>query len=190
MQTIYRYLVPGLWVAWALVWWVWSRDVKPTRRRESAASRATHMVPLALAAVLLVSPRLPGSLLAGRFLPAGPAMFWIGVALLGLGLAFSVWARAYLGRNWSGVVTLKEDHELVRSGPYRYVRHPIYSGLLLAFIGTAIVRGEWRGLLAVALALGALWRKLTLEERWLGEAFGEDYARYRAAVAALIPFLL
>jgi protein-S-isoprenylcysteine O-methyltransferase Ste14 len=190
MPTIRLYLVPGLWVAWVIVWWLWSRDVKPVRRRESAASRATHVVPLALAAFLLASRKPPGGLLDGRFLPAGSAAYWSGVALLVLGLAFSVWARAYLGRNWSGVVTLKEDHELIRSGPYRYVRHPIYSGLLLALLGTAIVRGDWLALLAVAIALGALWHKLRLEERWLGEMFGEDYARYQAEVAALIPFVL
>ena len=106
------------------------------------------------------------------------------------GLLFTIWARLYLGRNWSGVVTLKKDHELVRGGPYRFVRHPIYSGLLLAIAGSAVVRGEWRGVLALIIAFVALWRKLRLEERWLGEAFGEQYAAYRAEVAALIPFVL
>ena len=77
-----------------------------------------------------------------------------------------------------------------RSGPYRLVRHPIYTGLLLAFLGTAIAIGQWRGVLALLIVFVALWRKLRLEERWLGEIFGEAYARYRAEVAALIPFLL
>jgi len=101
-----------------------------------------------------------------------------------------VWARVHLGGNWSGIVTLKEDHELVRRGPYRWVRHPIYSGLLLAIAGSAVVRGEWRGFLALAIAFAALWRKLKLEERWLGETFGEQYAAYRRRVSALIPFVL
>ena len=95
-----------------------------------------------------------------------------------------------LGRNWSGVVTVKQDHELIRSGPYRYVRHPIYTGLLIAFAGSAIARGEWRGILALAIVFAALWRKLRLEERWMIETFGDAYLRYRAEVRALIPFVL
>ena len=95
-----------------------------------------------------------------------------------------------LGRNWSGIVTVKQDHELVRSGPYRWVRHPIYTGLLIAFVGTAISRGEWRGVLAVLIVFAALWRKLQLEERWMIETFGDAYLRYRAEVRALIPFVL
>ncbi len=87
-------------------------------------------------------------------------------------------------------MTLKQEHELIRSGPYRLVRHPIYTGLLLGFIGTAMARDEWRGWLAVLIAFAALWRKLRLEERWLTEQFGESYRQYRAKVAALLPFVL
>ena len=87
-------------------------------------------------------------------------------------------------------MTIKQDHELILSGPYSYVRHPIYTGLLLGFVGSAIARAEWRGVLAVAIAFGALWRKLNIEERWLSQEFGETYADYRRRVAALIPYLL
>ena len=86
----------------------------------------------------------------------------------------AVWARIELGGNWSGIMTVKEAHEMVQSGPYRMVRHPIYSTL---------VRGEWRGLVAFAIVSIALWRKLQLEERWLAEVFGSQYARYRATRA-------
>ena len=92
---------------------------------------------------------------------------FLGVAAVAAGLAFTVWARICLGRNWSGTVTLKQDHELVRTGPYRFVRHPIYTGLLVAIAGSAVVRGEWRAALALVIAFAALWRKLRLEERWL-----------------------
>lgn len=71
-------------------------------------------------------------------------LYWLGLLMVICGLAFAVWARIHLGRNWSGTVTVKEDHELIRSGPYGIVRHPIYTGLLLAIAGTAIVFGEWR----------------------------------------------
>jgi protein-S-isoprenylcysteine O-methyltransferase Ste14 len=191
MDTYYRYLVPGLWVAWLLYWRISAVGVKAARRLESPASRAAHLVPLALAATLLWINSIPGGgVLFERFLPRSYASYWTGTALLALGLAFSVWARVYIGRNWSATVTIKEDHELIRSGPYALVRHPIYTGLLLAFIGTAIVRAEWRGVLAVLIVFAALWRKLRLEERWMSETFGEEYRRYREHTAALIPFLL
>lgn len=188
------FLIPALWIAWAIHWWLSAEKVKDSVRQEPLSARAAHVVPL-IVAVLLLSPRiplptLPGYFLMGRMLPAGPETFWIGVVVLVAGLAFMVWARIHLGRNWSATVTIKHDHELIRGGPYRFVRHPIYTGALIAFTGTAIARGEWRGALAVLIVFAALWRKLRIEERWLGETFGEDYAKYRAEVAALIPFLL
>ena len=191
MDTLYRCLVPGLWIAWLLYWRISAAGVKAARRRESPASRAAHLVPLAIAGLLLwVNPIAGGGVLFERFLPQSDGTYRTGALLLALGLAFSVWARVYLGRNWSATVTVKEDHELIRSGPYSLVRHPIYTGLLLGFIGTAIVRGEWRGVLAVLIVFVALWRKLRLEERWMSETFGEEYRRYREHSAALIPYLL
>ena len=189
MSTAAR-VVTALWVAWLLYWWVSSRNVKATRRRESVASGAAHIIPLAVAIWMIAAPKLPGDFLGGRIFPPAPLALIVGVAAVAAGLAFTVWARICLGRNWSGTVTLKQDHELVRTGPYRFVRHPIYTGLLVAIAGSAVVRGEWRAALAFVIAFAALWRKLRLEERWLEETFGEAYARYRAEVAALIPFLL
>jgi protein-S-isoprenylcysteine O-methyltransferase Ste14 len=190
MRIVYAYLIPALWVTWCVYWLIAARDVKPTRRKESVASRAWHVIPLAVAMMLIAIPTLPGGFLPGRILPATRFVFFTGAVFVAAGLAFSVWARTYLGRNWSGSVTLKTDHELIRRGPYRLVRHPIYTGLLVAIVGLAIVRGEWRGVVAVAIAAVALWRKLRLEERWLGETFGDAYAKYRAEVSALIPFVL
>jgi protein-S-isoprenylcysteine O-methyltransferase Ste14 len=183
-------LIGALWIAWTIYWVVAARSAKQDRRQESLASRAGHIVPLGISAYLLWSPELPGGFLGDRFLPAGPVTFYAGVAVLAFGLGFSIWARRVLGRNWSGIVTVKQDHELVRSGPYRWVRHPIYTGLLIAFVGTAISRGEWRGVLAVLIVFAALWRKLKLEERWMIETFGDAYLRYRDEVRALIPFVL
>jgi protein-S-isoprenylcysteine O-methyltransferase Ste14 len=115
---------------------------------------------------------------------------WLGLLLTIAGLLFACWARVVLGRNWSGVVQLKQDHELIEAGPYHYVRHPIYSGLLLAFLGTALMIGEWRALLAAAIIAISFWRKLRLEERWLGEYFGAAYADYMRRVKALVPGIL
>ena len=190
MTTSYSFLIPALWIAWAVYWWLSASRVKDTVRTEPLSTRASHGIPLIVAILLLALPTLPGEFLTERMLPAGTETFWIGVVVLVAGLTFMVWARIFLGRNWSATVTIKRDHELIRGGPYRLVRHPIYTGALIAVAGTAIARGEWRGLLAVLIVFAALWRKLRIEERWLGETFGEDYAKYRTEVAALIPFLL
>ena len=190
MTLLYRFLFPVLWLSWAAYWWALSGNVKAATRRESVPSRLLHILPLLLAVILLWLPSVPVSVLDDRFLPFAAWPFWAGATVTLAGLVFAVWARAHLGRNWSGIVTVKEGHELITGGPYSIVRHPIYTGLLLAFIGSAIARGEWRGLLAVALVLGALWRKLRIEERWMREQFAGTYQAYSERVAALVPFLL
>jgi protein-S-isoprenylcysteine O-methyltransferase Ste14 len=190
VPMLYRYLFPIMWLSWAVYWWVSSRHVKSSVRRESAASRLAHVVPLMLAAILLSLPNLPIRFLAERFLPFATWPFALGAALTAAGLLFAVWARRHIGANWSATVTIKKSHELIVSGPYALVRHPIYTGLLLALVGSAIAIGEWRGTLAVALASLALWRKLRLEERWMRQEFGEAYQAYCRRVPALIPFVL
>jgi protein-S-isoprenylcysteine O-methyltransferase Ste14 len=94
----------------------------------------------------------------------------------------------HLAGNWSGTVTLKEDHSLTRDGPYRFVRHPIYTGILLGILGSAIAEGEWRGLVGLGLITLSFLRKSTIEEQFLTAQFGDAYTRYRAEVAALIPW--
>jgi len=186
-DPIYANLISALWLIWLAYWFIASRDVKATQRHESLASRAGHIVPLIAGAMLLWRPTLPGGFLCGKIFPPSPALYFAGVGVVAAGLAFSIWARVHLGRNWSGTVTVKQDHELVRDGPYRYVRHPIYTGLLAAFIGCAIARDEWRGLLAIAIIYAGFWRKLKLEERWMTEQFGDTYRRFIAEVPALVP---
>jgi protein-S-isoprenylcysteine O-methyltransferase Ste14 len=187
MEALQASLIPLLWLAWLIYWMVAARDAKTTQRVESAASRAGHIIPLMLAAWLLWSRRVPAGFLDGTIFPPGAAVNFAGTAIVAAGLAFAIWARHYLGRNWSGVVTVKQDHELIRGGPYRFVRHPIYTGLLAAFVGSAVARDEWRGVLAIVIAWLALWRKLQLEERWMIEQFGDAYRRFREEVPALIP---
>lgn len=190
MPILYRYIFSIMWLSWAVYWWVSSRHVKSSVRRESAASRLAHVGPLMLAAILLAMPNLPIRFLGERFLPLATWPFAVGAALTAAGLLFTVWARRHIGANWSATVTIKEGHELIVSGPYALVRHPIYTGLLLAFVGSAMAIGEWRGILAVVLASLALWRKLRLEERWMRQEFGEAYQTYCRRVRALIPFVL
>lgn len=187
MEPTFGILIALMWLAWLAYWLVAALGAKATQRCEPAASRALHTIPLGIAVWMIAAGRLPGGFLGGNVVPPGIAIGALGVALVASGLGFAVWARRWLGRNWSGIVTVKHDHELIRGGPYRYVRHPIYTGLLLALLGAAIARDEWRGLVAMAIATAALWRKLQLEERWMIEQFGEEYRRFRAEVPALVP---
>jgi len=138
--------------------------------------------------MLLWRDQVPGQFLNTRLYAWAPWEFWTAVVATAAGLGFAVWARIHIGRNWSGTVTLKENHELVTSGPYAMVRHPIYTGLLLAIVGSALARGDGRSVLAVVIAWLSLWRKYRIEEAWMLETFGERYAAYRRRVPALIPF--
>jgi protein-S-isoprenylcysteine O-methyltransferase len=113
----------------------------------------------------------------------------LGLALVICGVAFSIWARLTLGENWSGSATIKQDHTLVLRGPYRTVRHPIYSGLLIALFGSALQTGLVRGFCAVLICAIGFWLKVSIEERLLVQRFGEEYLRYRREVSALVPFL-
>jgi protein-S-isoprenylcysteine O-methyltransferase Ste14 len=181
-------LIPGMWFLWALYWVISARHAKKTLRRESLASRATNVVPLVIGVLLVALPRIASPLFATRLLPRTLASYWVGVALVFAGLAFALWARVHIGSNWSGTVTVKENHVLVRTGPYGVVRHPIYTGLLTAILGSAVARGELRGVWALALCTIGFTIKLRLEERWMRQVFGEEYRRYCAAVPALVPF--
>ena len=187
----FAYLAPFavLWLSWLGYWMVAARNVKAPRRSETYASRLGQVVLIVLAAALLVRHQ-PLGWLNGRFLPESPADYWAGLLMVAAGLGFAVWARVHLGSNWSARVTVKENHELIRSGPYGIVRHPIYSGLLFAILGTAISFGEWRGLLAFGLLSVSLLLKLRIEERFMTETFPDQYPRYRAEVPALIPFVM
>jgi protein-S-isoprenylcysteine O-methyltransferase Ste14 len=187
---LYRQVIAALWLAWIL-YWLWSAaSTKTTQRRESRLSRLSHVLPLLLGAWLIFRPRLylPGlAWLSRPLLPESDARFLIALLLVAAGLAYAVWARVHLGGNWSGSVTQKEQHELIRTGPYAQVRHPIYTGLLVALLGSAIACGEPRAVVGLAIVVLAFVRKLRIEERFMGELFAQQYERYRAEVPALVP---
>jgi len=170
-----------VWSIWALVWLVTAVWSARSVSREPYRNRL-------LVAALMVVGFFP--LLARSRLPAVLApRFVIGLTLTVLGLGFAIWARVHLGRFWSGMVTLKENHELIRSGPYAFVRHPIYTGLITAAAGTALARGTFAALLALGLIVVACWLKIRAEEKLLTNHFGDQYREYRRQVPALIPFV-
>ena len=178
-----------LWLAWMLYWWLGAGRLKAVERRESCLQSADHRVPLVLGVSLFVLPAQALGALATPFIARSLTGYGIGVAMVALGLGYAVQARRHLGANWSSTITLKQAHSLIRSGPYRHVRHPIYTGILLACVGSALTLAEWRGLLAVLLIAVALIFKLRREERWMLERFGNDYAEYRKTSWALLPGL-
>jgi protein-S-isoprenylcysteine O-methyltransferase Ste14 len=179
-----------LWLAWFAYWMIAAHNVKVTRRREGLGTFLLNRIFVVIGALLLVVPRQPLHWRTPRFVPPTMAAYWLGFVIVAAGLGFAVWARLHLGRNWSATVTVKQDHELIRSGPYAVVRHPIYTGLLVGILGTAVAIGEWRALIAFALITIGFVLKLRTEERFMSETFGEQYARYRAEVPALIPFVV
>ena len=173
-----------LWILFIGYWSAAAKNSAPERISESQSSRRLHQL-LMYAALLLLFIPIWG--LRERFLPDASFIIFAGFAIHGGSILLAVWARRRLGGNWSGAITVKVDHQLVRTGPYRVVRHPIYSAMLGMFIGTAMVAGELHALLAVATIGISYWRKIRLEEKRLGEVFGAEYDAYRRATWALIP---
>jgi len=140
--------------------------------------------------VILLNHHMPLGPLEARFLPNKPWIGWFGFAITVAGIIAMALSRIALRGNWSANVTIKQDHELVRSGPYAFVRHPLYSGVLLAMLGTAIGFGQIRGLAGFALTFAGWWLKLRTEEEFMLQQFGARYEQYRREVKALIPGLL
>ena len=171
-----------------LVWVVWALRRKPEKARLPRSGRVAYALLLTVACCLLSGRLGPGGL-RWRVLPGGPVTTAAGETLLIAGLLTAVWARLCLGANWSGSVTLREGHEVIDRGPYRYVRHPIYSGLLAMMIGTALILGHLSGLLGAGLALLGFWQKLRQEERWLCGHFPAVYPAYMNRTKALLPGL-
>lgn len=176
-----------LWLIFALYWLAGAFTAARVKAREGWLSSLPRNAVLALAGALVFSRRPSLGVLDRRFIPDLPAIWLAGVWLTALGLALAFWARYHLGRNWSGQITLKEGHTLVCTGPYRHLRHPIYSGILLALLGTALTAGLYRALLGVVLAVLMFWWKARQEDVWLARAFGEEFERQRQRTGRLLP---
>ena len=178
-----------LWLALTIVWVVGMFTTRRTVRRQTSSSRVWQSGIVLLGFWLLFGPG-PGI----RGIDATAFAVTTTTALAGLattlaGVAFAIWARVTLGANWSGVITVKEGHTLIRRGPYSIVRHPIYTGILTAAAGTALTHGSVRALLAPPVVAFGFWLKTVTEEQFMAAEFGEAYMRYQRDVRALIPFL-
>lgn len=184
-----RLLLLAMWVGWLAYWAIAARGAKATQWREPLGANWLHYALAWIGTIVLVVPHATPALLARPFLPPSAIGAALGVLLTALGLGIAIAARITLAGNWSAAVEIKEEHALIRSGLYRYVRHPIYSGLLLALLGSAIALDRWRALLGFFLIFASLLLKSRHEENRLRQAL-PDYAAYASETAALIPFLL
>jgi len=177
------------WALFAIGWFIAALDTKPAARVLSLRVRVVQRIVLFLGYFLVFLPQFRVGFLGEHVLPANRSAGYVGFVLTLAGLAFAWWARIYLGRNWSSIPMVREAHELIRTGPYSIVRHPIYTGLLLALLGTAIALGEIRGFIGFILMLIELKIRSSIEEKFMTEEFPSDYPKYRQKVKALIPYL-
>jgi protein-S-isoprenylcysteine O-methyltransferase Ste14 len=178
----------ALWVGFYILWLLWATRIKEAERRERGFTYLLHRLLVALGFVLIFLD-IPGNWLYHPVLPRAPWLPVLGIAIAVVNFAFAIWARMHIGRNWSSAVTAKVQHELICSGPYRWVRHPIYSGLLLAILGTVLVQDQVRGLVALALVFAGWKIKSRLEEGMMASTFGEQYTAYANSTGALFPRL-
>ena len=190
MDLLVKNVISACWGVFIVVWLLAAIFTKRTVYRESPGQRLRYMVPILIGCYLLFrASRLPYPFNL-RVIPRAEALLLVAAILCICGVGFCFWARAVLGRNWSGTVTVKENHELVVRGPYRLVRHPIYTGLLAMLIATAIQQGRLAGIIGDVLIFLSLWIKSSHEEEVMRKQFPDQYQAYQARVKRIIPFIL
>jgi protein-S-isoprenylcysteine O-methyltransferase Ste14 len=172
-------------VVWAAFWISWIAAAFTMKREHFPLGRELRIRALILI-IAIVLVRLGA--FRGHGFNTDPWRATLGLVLLGLGLGFAIWARVHIGRNWGTPMSQKDDPELVTSGPYHLVRHPIYSGILIASVGTAVAL-SWFLLIAVALAGIYFAYSATVEERYMAKQFPETYPAYRRSTKMLVPFV-
>ena len=184
--TIRMLASAAIWIAMIVYWNISARKIAPVKSTEDAKSEVRRQLLLNLAILMLFIP-VPG--LTRQYLAPTRNAIVTGFSVQVGFTLFYLWTKQYLGRFWSSAVAIMKDHQLVRTGPYRLVRHPLYTAMLGMFAGTAIVSGQYHALIGVALGMFAYWGKIRIEERALREAFGAEYDDYKRHSWALIPWL-
>ena len=190
MDPLAQTIISTCWGVFFVVWVLAALFTKRTVYHESAARRLRYIIPIALGCYLVFRGYRFGSPFNTHFIPQTDAVLVTAAILCLCGLLFCLWARAILGRNWSGSVTLKENHELIVRGPYRLVRHPIYTGLLAMVVATVIQQGHIAGMIGLILVFVSLWIKSSHEEEVMRKQFPNQYPAYRERVKRIIPFIL
>ena len=176
-----------VWLVFVVYWIVAARYVNPMRSREPAARRLIYLLLIAAAVVLLNSHATAFGGMNRRFLPRSYWLAGAGLALTAAGIGFAIWARNHIGRFWSASVSIREDHQLIRTGPYARIRHPIYTGVLVALAGTAMAVGTYPSLVAFAIVLVGLSYKARREEALLAREFGKSFDEHRRHTGFFLP---
>ena len=183
------YLIDLPWLIFLGWWLLASLSAKKIERHEPSGEKLLRILASLAAWYLLYENDPRFGILNRRFLPWRYWIFFLGAALTWAGVAFAIWARSHIGRYWSASVALKAEHQLVRTGPYARIRHPIYTGMLLAIAGTAIAVGRYRGIVAFAIILiGFIW-KSKREEVLLAGQFGPAFDEHRRHTGFFLPKL-
>ena len=187
MKITPQLVVVASWILFGVYWLVSAFSAKKTEKREPSAERFGHMLLMAAGYILLFQRTENWGVLNRRFLPDALWIAWLGSAITFAGVLFAIWARWNLGKNWSAAVTIKQGHQIIRTGPYAHIRHPIYTGMLIGVIGTALAIGEYRGLLAFAIILFGFYRKARKEEAFLAANFGEPFLEHKQRTGFFLP---
>jgi protein-S-isoprenylcysteine O-methyltransferase Ste14 len=189
MVAISSHIIVACWITFLVYWLFSAQRVKAIAEKQSLLSALAHRIPVGLGWWMLIYWRFPPPMNL-KLIPRTDLTLLAGAAICVYGLWVTIWARRTLAGNWSSDVTFKQGHELVRTGPYRFVRHPIYTGLLAMSLGTAIENGQLRCFLAIVVVGIGFWIKLSQEERLLLRHFPDDYPAYQKQVKALVPFII
>jgi protein-S-isoprenylcysteine O-methyltransferase Ste14 len=184
---IWRYLIEGPWIVFVVYWAIGALKTRRTVSQESFVSRYGILALEILGFVLLFSDTFEFEILDQRVIERTYALAVTGVVLTWVGIGLALWARWHLGQYWSARITLKEDHKLIRSGPYARLRHPIYSGLDLAAIGSAMAIDKWRCVLGVCLIIVGYVIKARREEAMLAAQFGDNFVEHSRYTGFLFP---
>jgi protein-S-isoprenylcysteine O-methyltransferase Ste14 len=190
-----EYIKFGLLITWLIVlifWFISGLNTKKVEYQETLFKQIfLYWLPIIIAILLLGPGDWYGhSWLRENFIEHTNFVGIIGLSISVIGGVIACTSRYILGKNWSLSIQRKENHQLIQNGIYKIVRHPIYTGLLLLFIGNAIIVGDYRAIIAVFIVFISLWLKLKKEEKLLSEAFGTEYMKYKNKTKAIIPYLL
>src|ERR1017187_88482 len=189
MVAISSHIIVTCWITFLVYWFISAQRVKVIAEKQSLLSAIAHRIPVGLGWWMLIYWRFPPPMNL-TLIPRTDLTLLAGASICVYGLWLTIWARRTLAGNWSSDVTFKQGHELVRTGPYRFVRHPIYTGLLVMCLGTAIENGQLRCFLAIVVVGLGFWIKLSQEERLLRRHFPDEYPAYQKQVKALVPFVI
>jgi protein-S-isoprenylcysteine O-methyltransferase Ste14 len=189
------YVQIGLRISWLIVilyWLISAIGSKKAKSQEKFTIQFLYYWLPLIVAILLLGPGewFGHSLIRENFVSHTDFVGAIGLVFCFTGALIACWSKYLLGKNWSLSVQRKEEHELIQHGIYKFIRHPIYTGLLLLFLGNTIIVGDYRGIIALLIVFVSFWMKLLKEEKLLEETFGKEYVDYKKNTKALFPHVI